>query len=66
MIRISEIKLPLQQAQTLTHAPEILQAAIIKKLGIQPSDLIDFSIYKRGVDARRKNAILFVYIQDLQ
>lgn len=66
MIRISEIKLPLQQAQTLTHAPEILQAAIIKKLGIQPSDLIDFSIYKRGVDARRKNAILFVYILDVQ
>ncbi len=66
MIRISEIKLPLQQTQTLTHAHEILQAAIIKKLGITANDLIDYTIYKRGVDARRKNAILFVYILDVQ
>jgi uncharacterized FAD-dependent dehydrogenase len=66
MLRLSEIKLPLQQAQTLTHSPELLQEAILKKLGITASDLLSFSIYKRGVDARRKSAILFAYILDVQ
>lgn len=66
MIRISEIKLPLTQAQTLTHDRDILQAAILNKLAIPAHQLIDFTIYKRGVDARRKQAILFVYILDVR
>jgi uncharacterized FAD-dependent dehydrogenase len=59
MIRITEIKLP------LAHQPSDIQAAIIKKLGINTADLLDYSIFKRGVDARKANAILLAYTVDV-
>ena len=59
MIRITEIKLP------LAHQPSDIQAAIIKKLGINKADLLDYSIFKRGVDARKANAILLAYTVDV-
>ena len=49
MIRITEIKLP------LAHQPSDIQAAIIKKLGINTADLLDYSIFKRGVDCQIRN-----------
>lgn len=60
MLRLSQIKLP------LNHSPEELEAAIVKKLGIQSEDLLRYSIYKRSYDARKKNNILFVYIVDVE
>ncbi len=59
MIRITEIKLPLE------HESSDIQAAIIKKLGINTADLLDYSIFKRGVDARKANAILLAYTVDV-
>ena len=59
MIRITEIKLPLE------HEPSDIQAAIIKKLGINTADLLDYNIFKRGVDARKANAILLAYTVDV-
>ena len=59
MIRITEIKLPLE------HDSSDIQAAIIKKLGINTADLLDYSIFKRGVDARKANAILLAYTVDV-
>ncbi|MGZ8262061.1 MAG: NAD(P)/FAD-dependent oxidoreductase, partial [Methylotenera sp.] len=59
MLRITEIKLP------LTHEPNEINAAIIKKLGINTADLVGFSIFKRGVDARKANVILLVYSLDV-
>ncbi len=55
MIRITEIKLPLE------HQPSDINAAIIKKLGINVADLLEYTIFKRGVDARKANAILLAY-----
>ena len=66
MLRLSEIKLPLANATSLHHEPEVIQAAVIKKLGIPASDLISMAIFKRGVDARKSNAILFVYTLDIE
>ena len=43
MIRITEIKL------ALDHHPDEIRAAIIKKLGINAADLLDYAIFKRGV-----------------
>src|SRR5471032_2694564 len=60
MLRITEIKLPLD------HPAEDLQAALLNKLGIPASDLIGFTIYRRGVDARKKNEILLVYTLDAE
>lgn len=58
MLRLSEIKLPLE------HTPEQLQQAIIKYLRLTPSELRDYTIYKRSYDARR-SAQCFTYIVDL-
>ena len=66
MLRLSEIKLPLDNATSLHHEPEVIQDALIKKLGIPASDLISMTIFKRGVDARKSHAILFVYTLDVE
>ena len=66
MIRITEIKLPTLQADTLKHQDDQIKAAILKRLEIAESDLIRFSIFKRGVDARKSYAILYVYSLDVE
>ena len=60
MIRITELALPLD------HTPEALRAAIVERLKIKDADLIDFTVFKRSYDARKKGSeIKFVYIIDL-
>jgi len=59
MLRLTEIRLP------LTHPADHLKAAILKRLGIAASELLDFSIFRRGHDARKKNAIMLVYTVDV-
>ncbi|HSH54391.1 MAG TPA: NAD(P)/FAD-dependent oxidoreductase [Methylotenera sp.] len=59
MLRVTEIKLP------LTHEPEEIKTALVKKLAINAADIIEYSIFKRGVDARKANAILLVYSLDV-
>ena len=59
MIRITELALPLD------CPPSALRKAIVKRLGIEPADLLDFTVFKRSYDARKKHAVTFVYIIDL-
>ena len=66
MLRITEIKLPIENAQSLTHQTDEIKATILKRLEIPESDLIHFDIFKRGVDARKSHAILYVYSLDVQ
>ncbi len=60
MLRISEIRLPLE------HPEPALKAAILKKLAITEQDLKSFTIYKRSYDARKKNNVILVYIVDVE
>ncbi|RVT94003.1 NAD(P)/FAD-dependent oxidoreductase [Sphingomonas crocodyli] len=60
MIRLSELKLPLD------HAPDAIAPAIVARLGIEPGDLIAHSIARRGNDARKRSAILLVYSVDVE
>jgi len=60
MLRISELKLPLD------HAPDALPAAIAGRLGVPQADLLSWSVWKRAHDARRKSSILKVYIVDAE
>jgi uncharacterized FAD-dependent dehydrogenase len=61
VIRIIELSLPLD------HPEDALRAAIVRRLGIAEADLLDFTVFKRSYDARKKNsAIVFVYIVDVQ
>ncbi len=66
MLRITELKLPIEQADTLIHQDEQIQAAILKRLEIPATELIRFEIFKRGVDARKSHAILYVYTLDIE
>lgn len=58
MLRLTEIKLPLD------HAPEAIEQAVLAKLNIAKSDLISCTMFKRGNDARKKPNILLVYTLD--
>jgi uncharacterized FAD-dependent dehydrogenase len=60
MLRLTELKLPLD------HAADALPAAIVQRLGIPADELVGFRIFRRGYDARRKSAILFVYTLDVE
>ena len=60
MIRITGLSLPLDSD---IHA---LRSAIVKRLKISDAELLDFKVYRRSYDARRKNSsITFVYVIDL-
>ncbi|MFN4351200.1 MAG: NAD(P)/FAD-dependent oxidoreductase [Hylemonella sp.] len=59
MIRLTELKLPLE------HAPEALPALIAKTLGIAPGDITRHTVYKRSYDAR-KAELQQVYIVDVE
>ena len=59
MIRLNELKLPLD------HADSALPALITRTLGIEAAELVTHSIYKRSYDAR-KQTLLMVYIVDIQ
>lgn len=60
MLRLTEIKLPLD------HPEDALQNAILKKLQITPEELLNYVIFKRSYDARKKGNIALVYILDLE
>ncbi|ARU25948.1 NAD(P)/FAD-dependent oxidoreductase [Cellvibrio sp. PSBB006] len=61
MIRITELSLPLD------HPADALRKAILARLKIADADLLDFTVFKRSYDARKKNSeITFVYIIDIK
>jgi len=60
MIRISQIKLPLD------HPPEAIAAAAAAKLGLKPTQILRCELFKRGNDARKKQAIQRVYTVDVE
>jgi hypothetical protein len=61
VIRITELSLPLDSD------PLALRKAVVRRLKIDDADLLEFTVFKRSYDARKKNsAILFVYIVDLR
>lgn len=66
MLRITELKLPIELADTLIHQNDQIKAALLKRLAIPESDLVNFTIFKRGVDARKSEAILYVYSLDVE
>jgi len=59
MIRITELRL------AIDHAPEALEAAIVRFLKISPKDVISFEVFKRSYDARKNVALAFIYTVDV-
>ena len=60
MLRINELKLPLE------HAEGDLRAAVLARLGIADAALRSLAIVKRSYDARRRGAILLIYSVDVE
>jgi len=60
MLRLTEIKLPLE------HTADALEASILVRLGIDADKLVNYAIFRRGVDARRRSAIVFIYTVDVE
>jgi uncharacterized FAD-dependent dehydrogenase len=60
MLRITEVKLPLD------HSEENLRAAIVECLGIAAQDLLRYTIFRRAVDARKRSAIHLIYTLDVE
>ena len=60
MLRLTEVKLPFD------HAEDAIRAAISQTLRIPARSILSYTIYRRGVDARKSHAIVFVYTCDLE
>ena len=60
MIRIRDITLPFD------HAEEALAAGIAERLTIEERRLLNFTIIRKSIDARRKNRIVAVYTIDAE
>jgi uncharacterized FAD-dependent dehydrogenase len=60
MLRLTEIQLPLD------HSDADLESAVLARLGIPAADLIGYTIFRRGHDARKKNAISLIYTLDVE
>ncbi len=59
MLRITDLKLPLD------HTDAALHAAIVARLGIAATDLTGYRIAKRSYDARKRGAIVLIYAMDV-
>ena len=60
MLRITELRLP------LNHAESVLRPAIVARLGISDTTLKNFSVFKRSYDARKKSAVVLIYSVDCE
>jgi len=58
-LRLTEIRLPLD------HDAPALEAAVRARLGDDAETLIDFSVFRRAVDARKRSAIKLSYTIDV-
>ena len=60
MIRLTDIKLPLD------HAEGALEGAIRTKLGLGKSGMLGFTVFRRGYDARKRGNIQLIYTLDVE
>lgn len=59
MLRLNDIQLPLH------HNEQALPAAIMQRLDLSEGDLLDFTVFKRSHDARKKSNIVLIYHLDI-
>ena len=59
MLRITELRLP------LNHAEPALRAAVLGRLGLHDADLQVLQVFRRAWDARKKAAVMLIYTVDL-
>ena len=65
MIRLTELKLPVQLVTDEHKEIELLYQLLKDKYRIKESDVLEFNLFKKAVDARKKSQVLYVYSVDL-
>ncbi len=60
MLRLTDIKLPLE------HAEDALAAAVCARLDIAADELTTLTVAKRSYDARKRGAIVLIYSVDVE
>jgi len=60
MLRLTQIKTPLD------HTDDDIKAAILKRLGIAAAELLSYTVFRRGYDARKRSAIHFIFTIDVE
>ncbi|HJU70916.1 MAG TPA: NAD(P)/FAD-dependent oxidoreductase [Paucimonas sp.] len=60
MLRLTDVQLPLD------HPDADLPAAILARLKIPAAELVGYTLFRRGYDARKKSAIMLVYTLDVE
>lgn len=66
MIRLSDIKIGINNAANFDMEKQALRNIILSRLKIKEEELIGFEIFKKSIDARKKSEeIFFVYTVDI-
>ena len=60
MLRITELKLPLDHTET------DLKNAVLTRLNIKAEQLVSYTVFRQGHDARKKSEIYLVYTLDIE
>jgi len=60
MLRITELKLPLD------HPESMIKTAILDRLGLSAEHLVNYRIFRRGIDARNRDSIFLIYTIDVE
>ncbi|MGI6435465.1 MAG: NAD(P)/FAD-dependent oxidoreductase [Syntrophomonadaceae bacterium] len=65
MVRLTDLKLGIDMAVNAEAERLALRDIILAKLKIDEKELIDFKIFKKSIDARKKDKIIYVYTVDV-
>ncbi|MCR3922014.1 MAG: hypothetical protein NUK65_05785 [Firmicutes bacterium] len=65
MIRLANIKLEITSAASVAAEKQALRAVILSKLKIAENELKNFEIWKKSIDARKKDKIFYIYTIDV-
>lgn len=60
MLRITELKLPLD------HPKGMIKTAILDRLSLSAEHLTNYTIFRRGIDARKRDSIFLIYTVDVE
>ncbi|NLK52576.1 MAG: hypothetical protein GX295_09055 [Syntrophomonadaceae bacterium] len=66
MVRLSNLKIGISKAANFDTERQALKNIILSKLKINEKELIDFKIFKKSIDARKKDEIFYVYTVDVE
>jgi uncharacterized FAD-dependent dehydrogenase len=66
MIRLSDLKIEIDKITDFVTERQALRNVILSKLKISDKELIDFRIFKKSIDARKKDKIVCVYTVDVE